>query len=38
MTPSLFETDEEELEGESTGYHISLYEDPTEGSQVSYSE
>lgn len=38
MIPSLFESDTDEWESDLTGYHISMLEDPIEGSQISFSE
>lgn len=38
MTPSLFLTDTNEWDTDLEGYHISLLEEPTEGSQVDFSE
>lgn len=38
MIPSLFEADTGALKTDQTGYHISLLEDPINGSQVNFSE
>jgi hypothetical protein len=36
MIPSLFQTDTNTWDNDLTGYHISMLEKPTEGSQVEY--
>lgn len=36
MIPSLFHSDTNTWEDDLTGYHISMLEKPTEGSQVEY--
>lgn len=38
MTPSLFKTDSSIWEDEQTGYHISIQQFPTKGSQANISE
>jgi hypothetical protein len=38
MIPSLFESNTEEWDTDLKGYHNSLIENPTEGSQVNFSE
>ena len=38
MIPSLFKTDASEWKSDEMGYHISLLEDPNEGSNVVFSE
>ncbi len=37
-TPSLFKTDSNKWEDDQRGYHISLQEDPTMGSQNNMSD
>jgi len=38
ITPSLFLSDSNKWEEESTGYHVSQMQDPDKGSQINYSE
>jgi hypothetical protein len=38
MTPSLFKTDSNKWEDDQRGYHISIQEKPTKGSQINISE